>query len=322
MQICLGLTLDLFDSLTGQQAEAPASKTRRAAPKTPRLPGDRLRSVMQEEAGESPAFLLAAPHATQAVCPPISATPVVFRHPEASREALLHGVLVAYALRRSKRRTIGFSAGPEGLAVSAPNRLALHEVDKAVAGKADWIVKKLHQTRERHEQMESARIQWKGGAQLPYLGETVTVLLHPSPALGGPSACLDKASKELQLALPQEAAPDQIRSAAQGWLLQQAMALFSSRLNHFAPALQVRWRKLGLSNAGTRWGSARADGAIRLNWRLIHLPPALIDYVVVHELSHLRVMDHSPRFWQTVASVMPDYAALRRKLKAQAVPRW
>ena len=73
---------------------------------------------------------------------------------------------------------------------------------------------------------------------------------------------------------------------------------------------------------GTRWGSASADGSIRLNWRLVHFKLSVIDYVVVHELSHLRVMDHSPRFWDTVRAVVPDYADLRGQLKDQPVPRW
>jgi hypothetical protein len=63
-------------------------------------------------------------------------------------------------------------------------------------------------------------------------------------------------------------------------------------------------------------------GAIRLNWRLLHFSPAVIDYVVVHELSHLRFMDHSPDFWATVKAVIPDHAALRRQLKDEAAPRW
>jgi len=84
----------------------------------------------------------------------------------------------------------------------------------------------------------------------------------------------------------------------------------------------VRWKKLSLSNAGTRWGSASADGSIRLNWRLVHFRMPVIDYVVAHELSHLRVMDHSPRFWDTVESVMPDYGTLRVELKRQPVPNW
>jgi predicted metal-dependent hydrolase len=79
---------------------------------------------------------------------------------------------------------------------------------------------------------------------------------------------------------------------------------------------------MSLSNAGTRWGSAKADGSIRLNWRLVHFSPAVVDYVVAHELSHLRVMDHSPRFWDTVRTVVPNYADLRGQLKDDAIPKW
>jgi hypothetical protein len=114
----------------------------------------------------------------------------------------------------------------------------------------------------------------------------------------------------------------QIRDAVQAWLLQEARILFAQRLDHYAPLLQVQWRKLTLSSAGTRWGSARVDGSIRLHWRLIHFKLSVIDYVVVHELSHLRVMDHSPRFWDTVRQVVPDYAELRSQLKDEMVPKW
>ena len=80
---------------------------------------------------------------------------------------------------------------------------------------------------------------------------------------------------------------------------------------------QLPWKP-----AGTRWGSAKSDGSIRLHWRLVHFRPEVIDYVVAHELSHLRVMDHSPRFWDTVRSVVPDYAELRGQLKDEAIPKW
>ena len=82
----------------------------------------------------------------------------------------------------------------------------------------------------------------------------------------------------------------------------------------------MQYKTLRLSSAGTRWGSASADGTIRLNWRLIHLKLEMVDYVVVHELSHLRHMDHSPQFWDVVASVMPDHASRRKALRSAAVP--
>jgi predicted metal-dependent hydrolase len=126
----------------------------------------------------------------------------------------------------------------------------------------------------------------------------------------------------LRLGLPLNAEPPQIRDAVQAWLMRQAKVLFVERLNHFAPQLGVQWQRVSLSSAATRWGSASANGEIRLNWRLVHHKRDVIDYVVAHELSHLRVMDHSPRFWETVQSVMPDYAQRRRVLKDEPLPPW
>jgi predicted metal-dependent hydrolase len=264
--------------------------------------------------------------------------PATHRHPDASREALLGGVLVAYAFKRGKRRTIGFSVGAEGLAVSAPKWVLLNEIDRAVQEKADWIVKKLQETRERHKRLEAVRIDWKDGASLPFMGGVLTVVLDPRQSVSAMvvqpvSAVADAVDgakglpptderNTLCLGLAHSATATQIRDAAQAWLMRYARQLFEQRLNHFAPELGVQWRRLSLSSAGTRWGSASADGSIRLNWRLIHFKLSVIDYVVVHELSHLRVMDHSPRFWDTVRHVVPDYAELRSQLKDEMVPKW
>ena len=265
------------------------------------------------------------------IAPPVEGlAPAVFRHPRANREARLGDAIVAYEFKRGKRRTIGFMVGPDGLVVSAPKWVSLVDVHAALVEKASWIVKKLGQTRERHERLVSSRIEWKDGAEIPFLGEPMRVVLDPSHAFGNASAVLqDDAAAlpgeprlRLRLGLPHDAGADRIRDAVQAWLMRQAKRVFTERLDHFAPRLQVQWRKLSLSSAGTRWGSARSDGSIRLHWRLIHFRVNVIDYVVAHELSHLRVMDHSPRFWDTVRAVVPDYAELRIQLKDEAVPRW
>lgn len=248
-----------------------------------------------------------------------------FRHPQATREVLLDGKLVAYEVKRRKRRTIGFSVGAEGLAVSAPKWVPLYEIDQAVQGKSSWILKKLQETRERRRRLESARIEWKDGAVFPFLGESVSVVLdarQARTALDTGDRHADPACATLRVSLPPGAAPEQIQHAVKAWLLQQARQIFTERLDHFSPQLNVQWHKLSLSSAATRWGSASASGAIRLNWRLLHFRLAVIDYVVVHELSHLRFMDHSPRFWATVHAVMPDHIALRRQLKEESGPRW
>lgn len=253
------------------------------------------------------------------------APPVRFVHPQANREARLGEALVGFQLKRGKRRTIGFSVGPDGLVVSAPKWTPLYQVDAALADKSAWVVRKLVETRERHARLQASQIEWRDGASLPFLGQSVRLVLDPShafAAVGGALLPGSDGTEQLHLALPHHATPEQIRDAVQAWLMRQAKTLFQQRLDHFAPRLEVKWRKLTLSSAGTRWGSARADGSIRLHWRLVHFRLAVIDYVVVHELSHLRVMDHSPRFWDTVRAVVPDYASLRGQLKDEAIPRW
>ena len=119
----------------------------------------------------------------------------------------------------------------------------------------------------------------------------------------------------LHVGLPHTAGPEQIRDAVQSWLQRQARRVFEERCRLYAPRLGVRWTRLALSSAQTRWGSASADGSIRLNWRLIHFALPTIDYVVAHELAHLREMNHGPRFWDVVRSVIPDVDAARGTLR-------
>jgi len=257
-------------------------------------------------------------------------TPQAFRHPEANREILLGDLVVGYAFRRARRKNIGFVVGAEGLVVSAPRWVPLAEVDAALRAKTKWLTAKLEQARERQQRLEAARIEWRDGATFPFLGEPVIVVIDPRHDFREVGATLHTDAEALpgvprltlHVGLPHTAQPAQVRDAVQAWLMRQARRIFAERLDHFAPRLGVQWRKLSLSSAGTLWGSAHASGAIRLNWRLVHFRMPVIDYVVAHELSHLRVMDHSPRFWETVASVVPDYPALRAQLKDEALPPW
>ena len=253
--------------------------------------------------------------------PPASAPPPA--RPDRPRQALLAGTVVPYSLQRARRRSIGFSVGPDGLAVRAPAWVTLAAVDAALQSKADWIVRKLAEQRLRRAQQEAARIAWGHGARLPYLGQPLAVLLAGrQPARAAALLPTDQGAHVLHLPLAHGSTPAEVRAAVQAWLMREARRRFTERLDHFAPLLGVHWTRLRLSGAATRWGSARTGGAISLNWRLMHYPPAIIDYVVAHELAHLRVMDHSPRFWSVVHSVVPDHAALRRQLREQPAPLW
>ena len=327
MHPLLRYTLDLFESLgTAPPAQTaapkpPARAPRRAAtPDTPKVP--RPKAVAPKAIGSS-----AISQSTPA--PPLT-TDTGFIHPQATRSLRLQGVQVGFSLARARRSSIGMTIGPDGLSVRAPRWTSLNEIDQVLQARAEWIVRKLHESRERHTQLLQTRVDWCDGAVFPYLGGLLRLRLDPSHSFGAVGAALAETQsaqdgpllRELRIALPVHASAAQIRDATQAWLMRQAKALFEERLNHFAPQLQVRWTRLSLSNADKRWGSAKSDGSIRLNWRLMHFELPVIDYVVAHELSHLRVMNHSPRFWQTVGSVMPDYPQRRKQLKDPTAPLW
>ena len=279
-----------------------------------------------------PAKLPATAPATPFVEPVLRATvlaPAVFRHPLADREIRLHEHVVAYALKRARRRSIGFIVGAEGLSVNAPKWVGLHDIEAALHEKSRWILKKLQEQRERAQRVQAAKVDWRDGTTIPFLGESVIVVLdarttgavlHGDASPESPAVRAGVPRLTLHVGLPHAAAPAQIRDIVQSWLQRQARRVFEERCAHFAQQLKVRVTKLSLSSAQTRWGSASADGSIRLNWRLIHFAMPSIDYVVAHELAHLRHMNHSPRFWDVVRSVLPDYEQARGSLKDGLVP--
>ncbi|NUZ06504.1 M48 family metallopeptidase [Piscinibacter koreensis] len=273
--------------------------------------------------------------------PDVPAAAAIFRHPAANREIRLGGHAIGYALTRASRRSVGLQIGAEGLSVRAPRWVAVADIESVLHAKASWIVRKLDEQQQSAAGRAAARIDWHDGVAIPYLGGVLTVRLAGAAApvrrarsravaMVGPndadaanvatSAAAAPQGSTLRLPLCTDAAPEQIGAAVRTWLREAARELFEARLAHYAPRLGVRPTRLTLSSARTRWGSASASGAIRLNWRLVHFEIETIDYVVVHELAHLREMNHGPRFWAIVASVIPDVAAARRTLRTDALP--
>jgi predicted metal-dependent hydrolase len=250
--------------------------------------------------------------------------PLVHRHPRADREIRLGECQVAYLLRRARRKSIGFTVGPEGLAVSAPRWVGVNEIESALREKSAWILRKLGEQRERQRRLESARVEWRDGATLPFLGESIILVLDPRVAgavLNTDAEALPGVPRlTLHIGLPQAAQPAQICDAVQSWLQRQARRVFEERCAEFALRLGVKVRRMRLSSAQTRWGSASADGSIHLNWRLVHFGLPVIDYVVAHELAHLREMNHSAAFWEVVRSVIPDLEDRKALLRDPVLP--
>ncbi len=297
---------------------------RAAAPQrnmtSPKIDGQQLELFAQDffaalEPGAPPSpprALFKAPPA-----PPRITLPAPPRSPDAPplRRIQLGSHALDYQLRRSTRRSIGFMIDDDGLRVTAPKRITLAEIDNAIRAKQRWILTKLHERGERRAQrQQKPPVQWIDGAELPFMGGEITLRLEPAER----SRCVfDPVLRELTVGVVPELSEWQLQERVRIWLQAEAARVFTERLAVYAERLGVSYQTMTLSSAGTRWGSCTVDGSIRLNWRLIHFSLPLIDYVVAHELAHLREMNHSPRFWATVESVYPDYdgakAALRKR---------
>lgn len=233
---------------------------------------------------------------------PRTANPVV------TNAALLNGQAVHYTVHRSPgRRRISLSVDERGLRVGAPLRASLREIESLLQTHAHWVLRKLEFWADRR----APQRRWTDGETLSYLGLPLKLDVAP----GVRSVTLTPT--HLQIRSPDLAA-SAVSALAIHWLRAQAREHFHQRVAHFRAHVKHDPIAIRLSNARSRWGSCHVSGRISLNWRLIHMPQHLIDYVVVHELAHLREMNHSPRFWAVVGDVIPDYAARRREIRREA----
>jgi predicted metal-dependent hydrolase len=226
----------------------------------------------------------------------------------AARRIELKGVAVDYQLLRSARRSLGLRVDERGLRVGAPLRLSLREVESFLREHADWVLDKLA---ERAARSAPPAFRVEEGACLPVFGEAVRLrletgakrhrwALHPE---GGEALVLPGHQPERALLKALEA---------------RALPWFRERVAEHCERLTLAPPPVRLTRARTRWGSCSRRSGIRLHWRLVHLAPDLIDYVVAHEVAHLQEMNHSPRFWAVVASLCPDWQQARRELHRAA----
>ena len=219
----------------------------------------------------------------------------------------LDGRLVSYRINRSRRRRGSYTLAIDerGLRIGVSWHASPRAIETELRKHEAWITRKLAQWEERR----APPLHWRDGEALMLLGEPLRLALVARP----PSAARD--GDRLLVGMPPLSRPDDIARMVTAWLREAALDCFRTRIAHYVPQLRVPVPEIRLSEARTRWGSCHPAGRVLLNWRLIQMPLRLVDYVVVHELAHLREMNHSPRFWRTVASIIPDYAARRTEMR-------
>jgi len=223
------------------------------------------------------------------------------------RTLTLAGEPIDYTLvRRRGRRGIGLKVDSSGLTVSAPLSIPLARVEKMVLESESWVLGKLAVWRTRRVPEQ----RWDDGASLPYLGQPLTLRLAVARKA---QAAVD--GSELRVAVP---APgdEAVRRAVVAWYRRSALVHLAQRAFFFSRLAVLAPPRVMISSANSRWGSCNSRREVRLAWRLVKARPALVDYVVCHELAHLRHMNHSREFWAEVGRLCPDYRGLRDELEA------
>jgi hypothetical protein len=212
---------------------------------------------------------------------------------------------VSSQIIRSKRRSLALQVQPDGsLVVRAPHFLKDSRIQQFIDQKKEWIEKATQKVKQRSEQLRFHS--FEEGELFLYLGHEYP--LHLAEDMFG------KFLFEDRFILSQKHRP-KARRIIEKWYREEAFMVFTKRCQYFAGLMGVKYRSLSLSSAKSRWGCCTPHGTLRFCWRLVMAPMDIIDYVVVHELAHLKHLDHSARFWQLVREILPNYEVPKNWLK-------
>ena len=216
----------------------------------------------------------------------------------------LHGTTVEYTVRRSEDATKArIDVDVHGVTVTLPAGVAI-EARRVLEENAAWVVERVRDVDAYLEAIPDRS--FEPGAEFPYLNDPHEVVVETR-------SYSDVVDGEFRLAA-HHVEQTSIRRALETFYRRKARARFEARAEHFAEEIGVEYDKIEVRNQRTKWGSCSSTGTLSLNWRLLMGPPAVLDYVVVHELCHRREPNHSEAFWALVAEYDPEYRAHSRWL--------
>jgi predicted metal-dependent hydrolase len=235
---------------------------------------------------------------------------------EQTRTLHLDGKQLRLVVRRSARRSLALTVDHRGARLAAPHGTPEAVITRFIHQHGDWLLARMA------ERQQPAPLALTDGTMFPLLGASARLrlggngrrALWHSAADGVEELCLPLRVNERT----NDAANKALSAAVLRALKTRAAAWFQGRAAEYCQRLALAVPAVRLTAARTRWGSCSRTSGIRLHWRLIHLPPQLIDYVVAHEVAHLLEMNHSPRFWAVVGQLYPDWQSARRRLREAA----
>ncbi|MDF2569169.1 MAG: hypothetical protein K0R55_773 [Sporomusa sp.] len=229
-----------------------------------------------------------------------------------------NGQTINYTLRLDKRRkAIQLRVLPNAIVeIIAPAKLTSNEIEHIFITKKKWLTTRLDNLTSLAANPINQQLM--SGAQVLYKGEPHTLTLFMGSSK--PEVVLKPA--ELLVKLPTSTEENNTTAVTEQivktWLIDQARKLFIEKTKHWASVIGVHPVRITIKDQKTRWGSCSSLGNINYNWRIIMAPPRVADYLIIHELCHLLVPNHSAKFWEQVIRFSPEYQECRKWLTDHA----
>lgn len=213
----------------------------------------------------------------------------------------------------SRRRTVSLEVREARVRVRAPLGTSRRLLDQLVAECATWVSDKL--ARQRQRLAARPRYRFEPGERLPLLGGQLTLQVAAAPVNGA-----ERRGDMLNVGLSARSRRDRRLRVAElvtDWYRQYALELLSARTQQLCRRLALHCREVRVRSTRSKWGHCTSDGRIQYNWQIVLAPEGAVDYLVAHEVCHLRHPHHGPAFWRQVAGVCPDYQYWRQWLRQE-----
>ena len=213
-------------------------------------------------------------------------------------------MIVPDYIERSKRKTLSLTVLKNGnVIVKAPITMKDEIINRFVEEKQSWLQEKLSSIKETQNKFEDII----SGAKIMIYGNKYSVVKADIKSI--------QTSDKFELFVPNKYEGDKHKKAIQTWFKKLAKKVLAERLAFVENRIGLKSASLKIGDSRGRWGSCNSYGNIILNYRVVMLPPAIIDYVIVHELCHLLELNHSRRFWENVSKFLPNYELQRKNIK-------
>lgn len=235
-------------------------------------------------------------------------------------EISLLGHLIPYTITRARRRSISAAITSEGaLSIKAPFLIPEFVIRQFLKTKAHWIVERVEERQLRLQ--SSAFIRYENGEHIHFFDKLMLIIVTESDLAKKPHIYPINNTFQVILrpGLSTKARQKAIKTVIHAWYKNNIKDELEKRVLSYAEKMGLSYNTIRVKDVSSHWGSCSVHRNLNFNYRLAMLPVELADYVIVHELCHLREMNHSSRFWELVEEVLPDYKQRRRQLKRENI---